>query len=116
MNIYELEQQAAPGPWADRGLHQHYRNKRMFGPDGACCGYLLSGAFAGKSGGTVDGVEISDAQRDASVALLNHCRNNFMRALKGLKDIRKKQGCGITMSSEWEGRIDRLVKELEEVK
>lgn len=109
MNIYDLEKQASPGPW-----FVQRRNTRSYGnlPE------VMSTPTQG-----ITGVLLHNG--DVNAALIVHCRNNFVKALKFVRD--NKPDChtcsDIENCDKWfDGECSdmkkwaKLVKELEQVK
>ena len=102
MTIYELEQQATPGPFA--------------------CDKDTAGSPVLRSAGSsriivrmIEAPRKGDVERDANGFLFAHCRNHFMKALEALKaehqKVKEMDGC--------EGRecaTCDTIAELEEVK
>ena len=105
MNIYELEKQATPGPWAkERHTLDGVDVPHLDGPMGSCCVSV---------GGNCN---VPITQRSENALLIAHCRNNFMTALEALKNE-----VAIRFHDEDAKFYDKeslkiLIKELEEVK
>jgi hypothetical protein len=96
MNIYELEKQATPGPYES--------GNGWLGPSGTPMRtgspHFVNGSHA--------------FPHDAK--LLAHCRNNFMKALKGLHDLADTIQYQTSFENAAYKECIALIKELEEVK
>jgi len=100
MNIYELEKQATPGPWIP------HRNGHPDDPGGRGTNHIYS-----KQPYRIVSWSVAN---NADASLLSHCRNNFMKALEALKELRMLSsinGVDWTANGPW---ITELIEELEE--